>query len=463
MRNPGDSSGSRFRDEPDSRFWKMNRSLPVDSWLAPFDIRQSLAHARALGRLGILDPGEEASLIAGLETVRDEVETGEFLYRDLDEDVHMAVERRLGELVGPLAGKLHTARSRNDQVATDLAMAVIDATRRIDDAITGLMEAVLGCAVEHRDWVMPGYTHLQRAQPVYLGHHLMAYFWMFERDRERFAQVRSQASSLPLGSGALAGVNWELDLEQIAAELGFERISSNSIDGASNRDFVLDFLSAAAIASTHLSRLGSEIVIWSSAEFRFCSLAEGFTSGSSIMPQKQNPDSAEILRAKSPGQAAGFSAMAGVLHALPLTYNKDLQEDKAPVRDAIALSIESFEMAKGMIEGLSFDRNRLEEAAGDEMIGATELADYLTSRGLPFREAHGIVGRMVSDCLESGMSLSELDREALAGYSELFDTGLDNLIGATRSIESKRGPGATSTSSLEAQFELARRALRSPE
>ena len=449
------SKSSRFREEPDPSFWRMNRSLSVDRWLAPYDIRQSAAHAAELERLGILDADELHRLREGLEQVGLEFADGTFPEHDSDEDVHMAIERRLGDLVGPAAAKLHTGRSRNDQVATDLALAVLDAGRRTEDLLAGLMEALLGLARKHADWVMPGYTHLQRAQPVYLGHHLMAYFWMFDRDRARFGQAVGSASVMPLGSGALAGVNWELDRDALASELGFESCSPNSIDGTSNRDFVLDYLSAAAICGTHLSRLGSELVIWSSSEFGFCRLAEPFTSGSSIMPQKQNPDSAEILRAKAPILGAAFSGLLGVLHGLPLTYNKDMQEDKRPLHDAITAVTGSLEMATGMIRGLEFDRSRLSTAAADEWLMATEIADLLVSRGVPFREAHGIVGQLVADCLETDRRPTDLPPEALAGYSEYLADGLDQLLVAEAAIEAKKGRGSTSPQSLALQFEEA--------
>src|SRR3954467_8767834 len=278
----------------------------------------------------------------------------------------MALERRLTEIPGPVAGKLHTGRSRNDQVATDVAMAVQAHSLRAIELCGATMERLLRLAESHGDWPMPGYTHLQRAQPVYLGHHLLAYFWMLGRDVLRFQFALDSAGVMPLGSGALAGVNWEIDREAVAADLGFAHVSHNSIDGASNRDFVLDYLSAASTCAMHLSRLGSEIVIWSSAEFGFCELDESFSSGSSIMPQKVNPDSAELLRAKSPRVAASYATLLGVMHALPLTYGKDMQEDKEPLFDAIDAVEACLDAAAGMLAGIAFDRARMEDASGDE-------------------------------------------------------------------------------------------------
>ena len=332
----------------------------------------------------------------------------------------MAIERLLGEEIGALAGKLHTGRSRNDQVATDIAMVVGAASRRAMRLCAAAMERLLAHAEAHRDWPMPGYTHLQRAQPVYLGHHLLAYFWMLSRDARRFGFAADSASVMPLGSGALAGVNWPLPREIVAAELGFAGITPNSLDGTSNRDFVIDYLSAAATCAMHLSRLGSELVIWSSTEFGFVELDEAFSSGSSIMPQKKNPDAAELLRAKSPRVAAAHQTLLGVMHALPLTYGKDMQEDKEPLWDAIETIESSLEATAGILEDIAFDRERLEEASGDEMLAATEVADLLVRQGVPFREAHGIVGELVRDAIAADVPLSGLSREQIAARSEVL-------------------------------------------
>ena len=302
---------SRFRKDPDPRFWRINRSLEFDWPLAAYDLDQSRAHARALQRIGVLDEAELEQMVAGLDRVEERIGAHGFEFDQADEDIHMAIERLLGEEIGPLAGKLHTGRSRNDQVATDVAMAVQVHSLQAIELAGAAMARLLELAEAHRDWPMPGYTHLQRAQPVYLGHHLLAYFWMLARDVLRFQFALDSASVMPLGSGALAGVNWEIDRDAVAEDLGFEHVTHNSIDGASNRDFVLDYLSAASICSMHLSRLGSEIVIWSSSEFGFCRLDESFSSGSSIMPQKVNPDSAELLRAKSPARGRRLPRPAG--------------------------------------------------------------------------------------------------------------------------------------------------------
>jgi argininosuccinate lyase len=450
---------SRFRKDPDPRFWRLNRSIEFDWRLAPYDIDQSQAHARGLRELGVLGDDELEQIDAGLERVRARMGERGFEFEEADEDIHMAVERLLGEEIGPLAGKLHTGRSRNDQVATDVAMVVQAHSLRAIELAGAAMERLLGLADRHRDWPMPGYTHLQRAQPVYLGHHLLAYFWMLARDVLRFQFALDSASVMPLGSGALAGVNWEIDRRAVADDLGFEHVSPNSIDGASNRDFVLDYLAAASACAMHLSRLGSEIVIWSSTEFGFCRLDESFSSGSSIMPQKVNPDSAELLRAKAPRVAADYAALLGTMHALPLTYGKDMQEDKEPLFDAIDTVELCLDATEGMLAGIEFDRERLEAASGDEMLAATEIADLLVRKGVPFREAHGIVGGLVRDAVEQGKELSELSAEELRERSEHLDESYYEVLERSSWLESKRIEGGTGSQALAAQIELAAETL----
>ncbi len=446
---------SRFRDQPDPRFWRMNRSIDFDKTLAPYDVAQSRAHAKALNRIGVIGDDELPVLDRGLATIAGDLAAGRLVFAGADEDIHMAVERRLGELVGPLAGKLHTGRSRNDQVATDIAMAVMDRAGRAREAIGRTMNELLRLAREHADWPMPGYTHLQRAQPVYLGHHLLSWFWMLSRDFDRFGRARDAAAVMPLGTGALAGVNWKIDRHAVAAELGFDSVTVNSLDSTSNRDYVLDYLYAASVCATHLSRIGSELVIWSSTEFSFCRIAEPFTSGSSIMPQKQNPDSAELLRAKAPRVTGGLTTLLGVLHALPLTYGKDMQEDKEPFFDAADTVEGILEMTAGICEGISFNRERLAEASHDEMLAATEIADLLVRRGVPFREAHGIVGDLVRQCVAESRSLSDLTREEIAARSPELDDEYYEVLQHGSWLESKVSEGGTSSASLEAQIDLA--------
>jgi argininosuccinate lyase len=443
-------------DQPqDPLFARLNSSLAFDRRLWPEDVRGSKAHAGALLRAGVLDQDEHAQTIAGLDQVAGELERGEFPFRDDDEDIHMAIERRLTELIGPLGGKLHTARSRNDQVATDLALYVRARAERAVELVASLMERILARAREHAEWPMPGYTHLQRAQPVYVGHHLLAWFWMLGRDVERFRAAALAAGRMPLGSGALAGLNWDLDREATAAELGFDAPAPNSIDAVSNRDFALDYLYAATACATHLSRIGSEVVIWSSAEFGFCAPADDFSSGSSIMPQKQNPDAAELLRAKAPRIAGSLTTLTGVLHALPLAYSKDLQEDKEALFDAVDNLELCLEAAERMLAGLRFDRERLAAAAGDEMVAATDVADLLVRKGMPFREAHGVVGSLVRLALERGVALSELSREEIGELSDLLDDEYYEVLGEGAWLESKVSAGGTASARVGEQLDAA--------
>lgn len=443
---------SRFREPQDPAFQALNASIDFDRRLWPHDVAQSRAHARMLAAQGVLSQEDRDALLAGLDAVEAELREGRFPFAADDEDIHMAVERRLTELAGPVGGRLHTARSRNDQVATDVALFTREAALAGVDAVTALMAALVDAAERHLDWPLPGYTHLQRAQPVYLSHHLLAYVWMFERDRARLRFAAEQTAALPLGAGALAGVNFDTDRGAVAAELGFERVAPNSIDAVSNRDFVLDYLGAAATCATHLSRLGAELVLWSSEEFGFVELPDAWTSGSSIMPQKKNPDAAELLRAKAPRVVAHLAALHGVMHALPLTYNKDMQEDKEHLFDAVDTLGLTVAAATGMVAGARFRRERMAAAAADELIAATDLADLLVKRGTPFREAHGVIAGLVREAVESGRSLAEVAVPAL---------GEDAAAVLERSswLESKVSEGGTSLARVREQLERARALL----
>ncbi len=487
---------SRFREPQHPDFVRMNTSIGFDRRLWPQDIEGSCAHAKMLAARGIITEEDRDALLDGLEQIRGELEEGRFEFvlpaavaaggggiadgdrlsggtdsagQDAlpDEDIHMAIERRLIEIVGSVGGKLHTARSRNDQVATDIALYTRACARSAQAAIEQLMGALLDVAQSHADWPLPGYTHLQRAQPVYLGHHLLAYFWMLARDRERFAFTERQCALLPLGAGALAGVNFDSDRAMLAHELGFEAPSPNSIDAVSNRDFVLDYLSAASTCATHLSRLGAELVLWSSAEFGFCELPDAWSAGSSIMPQKKNPDAAELLRAKAPRVVAHLAGLHGVMHGLPLTYNKDLQEDKEHLFDAVDTLDLALAAAQGMVSGAIFDRERLAAAAGDELIAATDVADLLVRRGLPFREAHGVVAGLVRTAVDSDRRLSELGTEDLRAHSDLLAdpeaaSEYYKVLARDSWLESKISEGGTALPRVREQLELARAVLARP-
>jgi argininosuccinate lyase len=451
---------SRFSDPQDPLFQALNSSIGFDYRLWPYDVEQSLAHARMLARSGIISDDDLGQIEAGLGKVREELEQGRFEVKDGDEDIHMAIERRLTELAGPVGGKLHTARSRNDQVATDVAMLVRAHARDAETLLRELMATLVELAERHLDWPLPGYTHLQRAQPVYLSHHLLAYFWKLRRDLERFRFCRAAADDLPLGAGALAGVNFDTGRMFVAQELGFGGVSENSLDAVSNRDFVLDYLSAAATCAGHLSQLGGELVLWSTAEFGFCRVSDSFASGSSLMPQKKNPDAAELLRAKAPRIVGRLTGVHGVLHGLPLTYNKDLQEDKEPLFDAIDTLELSLRVARGMLEEVEFDRERMASAASDELIAATDVADQLVRQGVPFREAHGVVGGVVRAAIERGKRLSELTDDELAELApDLSPADFRALLEQSSWLESKTSEGGTALARVREQLERARAVL----
>ena len=443
---------SRFREPQDPAFQALNASIGFDRRLWPHDVAQSRAHARMLAAQGIVSEADRDALLAGLDAVEAELREGTFPFAPDDEDIHMAVERRLTELAGPVGGRLHTARSRNDQVATDVALFTRAAAHAGAEGVTALMAALADAAERHLDWPLPGYTHLQRAQPVYLSHHLLAYVWMLERDRARLRFAAEQTAALPLGAGALAGVNFDTDRAAVAAELGFERVAPNSIDAVSNRDFVLDYLGAAAACATHLSRLGAELVLWSTEEFGFVELPDAWTSGSSIMPQKKNPDAAELLRAKAPRIVAHLAALHGVMHALPLTYNKDMQEDKEHLFDAVDTLGLCLAAATGMVAGARFRRERMADAAADELIAATDLADLLVKRGTPFREAHGVIAGLVREAVDSGRPLAEVAVPALGEDAA-------QVLERSSWLESKVSEGGTSLARVREQLERARALL----
>jgi argininosuccinate lyase len=450
---------SRFSSPQDPVFQQLNASIGFDWRLGPYDIEQSRAHAKMLAAAGIISGADRDALLNGLERVAEELDSGEFAFLPDDEDIHMAIERRLTEIAGPVGGKLHTARSRNDQVATDVAMFTRAHALGTVERLQALQSALVQLADRHLDWPMPGYTHLQRAQPVYLAHHVLAYFWMFRRDARRFTHVLGATSDLPLGAGALAGVNFATDRGLVARELGFAGVAPNSIDAVSNRDFVLDYLAAAATCATHLSRLGAEIVLWSSEEFGFCEVSDAWASGSSIMPQKKNPDAAELLRAKAPRVVAHLAALHGVMHGLPLTYNKDMQEDKEHLFDAADTLDLCLQAATGMLSSISFRRERLAEASADEMIAAVDVADMLVRRGVPFRQSHGIVAGLVRDAVESGRTLSQLSREELARHSDALDDEFYEVLSSGAWLESKVSEGGTALDRVREQLAHARAEL----
>ncbi len=426
----------------DRRALAYSASVDYDKRLYREDIAGSIAHARMLGKQGIIEEADAGAIIRGLGEIRDEIERGDFAWRVELEDVHLNIEMRLREKIGDAAGRLHTARSRNDQVATDVRLYVMESCDQTVDAIRSLQSAILGLAEGERDTVAPGYTHLQPAQPVLLAHHLLAYFEMLERDAQRFAQARDRADELPLGSGALAGVPYPVDRESVARELGFTRISRNSIDAVSDRDFVVDFHAAAASSIMHLSRLSEEIVLWSSQEFGFIRLPEDFATGSSIMPQKRNPDIAELTRGRTGRVYGNLVAILTTMKGLPLSYNRDLQEDKQPLFDTVDTLVPALEVLAAMVPALSVDRARAEAAAAQGYTLATDLADYLVSKGVPFREAHGAVAELVQYAESTARALPELTLAEYRRFSPEFDEDVLSLDVHT-SIVARDVPGGT--------------------
>ena len=423
-------------------------SLHYDRRLYREDIAGSQAHARMLARQGIISADEANGICAGLDAIRQEIEDGFFPWRRELEDLHMNVEARLHDLIGETAGKLHTARSRNDQVATDMRLFVRRTTEETIDALRGLQRALATVAGDHVQTAMPGYTHLQRAQPVVLAHHLLAYVEMLERDVERFRQAGARANVLPLGSGALAGSPYPLDRESVAQELGFDGVTANSMDAVADRDFVLDYLYAASACMGHLSRMGEEFVLWSTEEFGFLRLADADTTGSSIMPQKRNPDLAELARGRTGRVYGHLMAALTLVKGLPLTYNRDLQEDKEALFDTVDTLLPTVSAFTRMLGGASFNRERMARAAeGGGYSLATDLADYLVRKGLPFRQAHGVVAQLTRFAEDRGARFEDLSLEDYRSFSPLFDEDVLSTTVAT-ALESRNVPGGTAPSQV---------------
>ena len=396
-------------------------SIHYDRRLYRQDIAGSIAHARMLAKQGIITDSDAESITRGLREIRHEIDDGAFVWRPELEDIHMNVESRLHEKIGDVAGRLHTARSRNDQIALDVRMFTKDAIRDITAALRDLRTSLVGQAEANVDVVMPGYTHVQRAQPVLFAHHMLAYFEMFGRDAQRFRQAYERADVLPLGSGALAGLPYPIDREFVARELGFSRVSRNSMDAVSDRDFLLDFQSAAAICMMHLSRMSEELVLWSSDEFAFVQLSEEYTTGSSIMPQKRNPDFAELARGKTGRVYGSLMALLTLMKGLPLTYNRDMQEDKEGFFDTYDTLLATLTIFADMIAKMSIAPERMREAAQGSYVLATDIADYLVDRGMPFREAHGVVARLSQYAVERDRQFKQLTLQEYRDFSELFD------------------------------------------
>jgi argininosuccinate lyase len=443
----------------DESVHKFMASLPFDVRLFREDIEGSIAHARMLGAQGIITPDESNLIVDGLTRILAEMETGSFRFEPEDEDIHTAVERALTVMVGDAGKKLHTGRSRNDQVALDMRLWCI---RRIDEMVAAakrLQSVLVSIAERHTDAVMPGYTHMQHAQTVTLGHHVMAYFWMLERDRGRLLDCRTRTDVMPLGAGALAGTTYPLDREFVARQLGFSRVSENSLDTVSDRDFALELVAACALIMTHLSRLAEEIVLWSSQEFGFIELADEFTTGSSIMPQKKNPDSAELIRGKSGRVVGDLVSLLTTMKALPLAYNRDMQEDKERLFDAVDTVLGALGVMAPLLETARFQTERMSRAAGTGFTAATDIADYLVRHGMPFRDAHHLVGRIVRDCATRGVELDALAPSDWMAYSPLLTPDVREMMTPAASVASRSLPGGPAPSEVRRQIAQARKLL----
>ena len=428
-------------------------SLAFDRRLARYDIQGSQAHCKMLVKQKLLTPAEGEKIRKGLERVQREIEQDRFPFLASDEDIHMAVERRLTEKIGLLGGKLHTARSRNDQVLLDVRLYLREETTTIHKLLTALQKRLARLAKRHRDVVMPGYTHLQRAQPVLLAHHLLAYYDMLDRDAERLEECQHRINVLPLGAGALAGTSLPIDRAYVARLLGFARISTNSLDTVADRDFLVEFLSVSAMISMHLSRFAEELVLWASSEFQFIELPDAFATGSSMMPQKKNPDVPEIIRGKTGRVYGNLFALLTTLKGLPLAYNRDLQEDKEPLFDTVDTVKSMLSVLEAMLGQLVFRPDRMQAAALGGFTLATDVADYLVEKGVPFRKAHDIVARVVRRCLSDDIGLEQLSLEDWQGFSSAFESDLLPRLSLEAAVDRRRSAGGTARANVHKRLQ----------
>jgi argininosuccinate lyase len=446
------SWGGRFAEELNAHAAAFSASVEVDKRLGPQDIRGSIAHARMLGARGILSAEDVEKIISGLTTLGAEIERGELTWDPAREDVHMNIEARLTERIGEAGARLHTGRSRNDQVATDMRMytreACLRSARLIDEFLCVLVSRAEGVI----DVLMPGYTHMQRAQPVRLSHHLLAYCEMFERDRARLLDAAKRLNSSPLGAGALAGTTFPLDREMTARELGFDSITANSLDAVGDRDFLVECVAALANCAIHLSRVAEELVLWSTQEFGFVQMSDAYTTGSSMMPQKKNPDMAELVRGKSGRVVGDLVSLLVMLKGLPLAYNRDMQEDKPPVFDAFDTVDGCLQVLSGSIASARFDAARMRRALAEGFVDATELADYLAAKGIAFRNAHHVAGRLVRRAIERGVTLADLSLSELRAESSAFDEDVYAALNPETAVERRNLPGGPARSMVQAQL-----------
>ena len=449
----------RFSEGTDRLVERFTASIDYDRRLYACDIEGSIAHCNMLANAGVITAAEAAELVRGLTQVRGEIEAGEFTYDDSLEDVHMHVESRLFEIVGKVAQKLHTGRSRNDQVALDIRMFLRTETRGIIQAVGRLRQSIVSLAEAYLGAVLPGYTHLQRAQPVLLSHHLMAYYEMFTRDGERFRDALKRINIMPLGAAALAGTTYPIDRDYTARQLDFPRVSENSMDTVADRDFALEFTAAASICMMHFSRLSEELILWSSAEFAFAEIADAFTTGSSIMPQKKNPDVCELVRGKTGRVYGDLMALLTLMKSLPMAYNRDMQEDKEPLFDAVDTLKMTLEVYTRMLPKVTFKTDAMARATTTGFLDATDMADYLATRGMPFREAHHVVGKAVGFALARGCELHDLSLSELKAFSGLIEDDIFSFLSVRQMIDRRKSSGGTATENVRAAILKARHAL----
>ena len=449
----------RFAEKTDKRVEAFTASHAYDRRLYPYDIAGSIAHSKMLAKVGVITGEEAAQLVEGLGTVKRELDHGKFVFDDSLEDIHMHIEARLLQVAGKVAQKLHTARSRNDQIALDVRMYLRDETKRTIGLLRALRKALVELAAAHPDVIMPGYTHTQRAQPVLLAHHLLAYYEMFSRDQARVVDCLGRIDVMPLGAAALAGTTYPIDRAYVAELLDFPAVSNNSMDAVSDRDFAMEFLSAASICMVHLSRLSEELVLWSTAEFGFVTLPDAFATGSSIMPQKKNPDIPEIVRGKTGRVVGSLVALLTLMKSLPMAYNRDMQEDKEPLFDAVDTLTACLSINADMIPRITVNRKTMRQAASVGFLNATDMADYLVGRGMPFRKAHACVGKAVAYALDQGKELNALTLDELNVFSSLIQKDLFDHLTLEHMVDRRQSTGGTATRNVAAAIEEARRVI----
>ncbi|GGE29272.1 argininosuccinate lyase [Pullulanibacillus camelliae] len=451
--------GGRFTKETNKLVELYTASIDFDQLLAKEDVQGSLAHVKMLGECGVLTTAEADQIEAGLKTVLEKIEKGEVEFLVEHEDIHMNIEKLLTDEIGPVAGKLHTGRSRNDQVATDMHLYLRAKTKEIIHLLVQVQTALVEQAANNIDTILPGYTHLQRAQPVSFAHHLLAYFWMFERDKDRLQDSLKRINWSPLGAGALAGTTFPIDRERVAELLKFDTVYPNSLDAVSDRDFIVEFLSIASLIITHISRLSEELVLWSSQEFQFIELDDSFCTGSSIMPQKKNPDVPELLRGKTGRIFGDLIGLLTVLKGLPLAYNKDLQEDKEGMFDAVATLDGALKLLSPMLATMTVKTENMRQAVTQDYSNATDIADYLATKGLPFRQAHEVIGKIVFYAIQKGQYLLDLSLEEFKQFHELFEADVFNVLQPENVMAARKSYGGTSPEQIKQQLALAKSKL----